>query len=124
MNTLIQQGLGEAISGDKGWVIILLALIGSGGLSALLTSGSGMRNNKSTRENALIDQYQERDKDRQAEIDQLKTQHAADRTEWEKRFKQLEDKTRVIIQYNYDLLKWASTGATPPPPEPPAEMYL
>lgn len=100
--------------------IVATAILGAGGIGQIINA----RRPKGDRENALIDQYQELDEKRQVEIENLKKQHAADRVEWEVRFTKLEDRTRLIIQYNYDLLKWAATGATPPPPDPPVEMYL
>lgn len=124
MTPLLTQGVADVLAGDSGWVIVLVALLGGGGLSALLTSGSGMKNNKSTRENALIDQYQERNKERDQEIVDLKESHRAEKIAIEERVQKLEDRMRIVIQYNFKLISHIAEGKPPPPPEPPAEMYL
>lgn len=106
----------------QGALVIVAALVGSGGVSGYFAT----RPAKSTREGALIDQYQER------YDEQVKALKAQDER-IEKQQKQISEisaqvdnmRRREITyrNYMYELIRHIEEKAGPPPPPLPEELY-
>jgi len=99
----------------QGVVIVVAALLGSTGISGYLAT----RPSRSTREGALIDQYQERYAEQVSEMKDMK----AGQAELEKRIRTLERRDISYRNYMYTLIKHIEEGVGPPPPPMPSDLY-
>lgn len=94
---------------DYGWVAIIVAVLGSGGVAGLLSS-------RSTREGALIDQYQENIAEVRADLATEKAARIEDRENFNSTI-------TVMMGHIIALHQWADEGANPPPPAIPPELW-
>jgi septal ring factor EnvC (AmiA/AmiB activator) len=97
-------------------------MIGSSGISGWLAS----RPPRSTREGALIDQYQERYEEQEARIkrqdDRLDKQED-EIDELRASVRSLQQRDIAARNYMYELIRHIEEGAGPPPPEMPPELF-
>lgn len=99
----------------QGIALLLAALLGSGGVSAYFSS----RPARSTREGALIDQYQERYAEQEEKLEKQ-----------DKRIDELAETVDAMRRreityrtYIYELIRHIEDKAGPPPPPLPADLY-
>lgn len=99
----------------QGVALVVAALLGSGGISTYFAR----REPRSTREGALIDQYQERYAEQEAKLDKQ-----------DKRIDELAAQVDAMRRreityrtYIYELIRHIEDKAGPPPPSLPADLY-
>ena len=106
----------------QGVIIVVVALVGSTGISGYLAT----RPSRSTREGALIDQYQERYAEQEARIE--KQDERLDKQEDEidelrKSIRAMQQREITYRNYMYELIRHIEEGAGPPPPQMPSDLY-
>ena len=112
----------------QGILVVVAALLGSGGVSGYFAT----RPARSTRESALIDQYQERYAEQEVRIEkqdkQLEKQdERLDRQDGEIRdlrtsMQQMQRREIAYRNYMYELIRHIEEGAGPPPPQMPSDL--
>lgn len=106
----------------QGIAVVIAALLGSGGVSAYFAS----RPARSTREGALIDQYQERydEQVKVAEAQEKRIERLDKRiAETDEKVDQMRRREIVYRNYMYELIRHIEEKVGPPPPPLPSDLY-